>query len=285
MPFHKHLGSAIKKNTNGAPVFRQPNSCVYRVLRPVFLGTAHAQIVALGASTTEGYGVGWRPGAFPARLEALLEAKGYNVSVTNAGISGDTTWGMLNRLESAVPLGTKIVILEVWGGYFNDLRNGISLQQGRANVAEIMRRLEVRNIRVIPFRSLHGLPRGADGLHLSSELDFGQNLNGLAIDQGTKHGVHQFLYGHGQAETARKIAVVSTYPANALSPALSKLAKVELRVRQCWPECCFHRSSAPLMKTRTPINASGSARPQSRASRAPGYEIVVWEGGVASLPF
>ena len=60
------------------------------------------------------------------------------------------------------------------------------------------------------------------------ELDFGQNLNGLAIDQGAKHGVHQFLYGHGQAETARKIAVVSTYPANALSPALSKLAKVEL---------------------------------------------------------
>ena len=42
--------------------------------------------------------------------------------------------------------------------------------------------------------------------------------------------MHQFLYGHGQAETARKIAVVSTYPANALSPALSKLAKVELAV-------------------------------------------------------
>ena len=63
------------------------------------------------------------------------------------------------------------------------------------------------------------------------KLDFGQNLNELAIDQGAKHGVHQFLYGHGQAETARKIAVVSTYPANALSPALSKLAKVELSRR------------------------------------------------------
>ncbi|MFY9992460.1 MAG: hypothetical protein WAL40_15760 [Rhodoplanes sp.] len=59
-----------------------------------------------------------------------------------------------------------------------------------------------------------------------SKLDFGQNLNGLAIDQGAKYGVHQSLYGHGQAETARKIAAVSTYPANALSPALSKLAKV-----------------------------------------------------------
>jgi hypothetical protein len=44
-----------------------------------------------------------------------------------------------------------------------------------------------------------------------------------------------FLYGHGQAETARKIAVVSAYPANALSPALSKLAKVEIRCRPVIP--------------------------------------------------
>ena len=63
------------------------------------------------------------------------------------------------------------------------------------------------------------------------KLAFGQNLNELAIDQDAKHGVHQFLYGHGQAETAKKIAVVSTYPANALSPALSKLVKVELSRR------------------------------------------------------
>ena len=60
------------------------------------------------------------------------------------------------------------------------------------------------------------------------QLDFGQNLNRLAIIRGGKYRVHQFPYCHGQAETIRKIAVVSAYPANALSPALSKLAKVEL---------------------------------------------------------
>ena len=69
-------------------------------------------------------------------------------------------------------------------------------------------------------------------MSFGTELDFGQNLNGLAIVRGAKHGVHQFLYGHGQAETVRKIAVVSVYPANALSSALSKLAKVELRMPQ-----------------------------------------------------
>jgi hypothetical protein len=62
-----------------------------------------------------------------------------------------------------------------------------------------------------------------------SQLDFGQYLNGLAIDRGAKCRVHQFFYGHGKAETARKIAAVSVYPANTLSRALCKLAKVELR--------------------------------------------------------
>ena len=86
----------------------------------------------------------------------------------------------------------------------------------------------MRLITMLRGASVAALLAGMAGA-ANAQLDFGQNLNGLAIDQGAKHGVHQFLYGHGQAETARKIAVVSTYPANALSPALSKLAKVELR--------------------------------------------------------
>ncbi|MBV9150897.1 MAG: esterase, partial [Alphaproteobacteria bacterium] len=51
---------------------------------------ARAQVVALGASNTVGMGV--RPQeAYPAQLEAMLRAKGYNGRVVNAGISGDTT--------------------------------------------------------------------------------------------------------------------------------------------------------------------------------------------------
>ena len=50
---------------------------------------ATAQIVAFGASNTAGYGVG-SDQAWPARLEAMLRAKGYQATVANAGISGDT---------------------------------------------------------------------------------------------------------------------------------------------------------------------------------------------------
>jgi acyl-CoA thioesterase-1 len=68
-------------------------------------GVAHAAeatIVALGASHTYGKGVA-RNETYPAQLEALLRAKGYAVRVINAGVNGDTTAGMLARLDRAVP--------------------------------------------------------------------------------------------------------------------------------------------------------------------------------------
>ena len=77
--------------------------------------TAQAQIVAIGASNVAGKGVS-SSDAWPAQLEGMLAAKGRNVHVTNAGISGDTNAGMLARLDSAVPEGTKIVLLDQYGG-------------------------------------------------------------------------------------------------------------------------------------------------------------------------
>jgi hypothetical protein len=68
----------------------------------LFLNTAQAAtVVALGASNTFGKGVA-RGQAYPAQLEALLRAKGLNTHVVNAGINGDTTGGMLARLDRVV---------------------------------------------------------------------------------------------------------------------------------------------------------------------------------------
>src|SRR5207253_6173329 len=65
-------------------------------------GPAHAQIVALGASNVAGRGVDSSQ-AFPAQLERMLAAKGYNVHIVNAGINGNTNADMLARLDQAVP--------------------------------------------------------------------------------------------------------------------------------------------------------------------------------------
>ena len=62
--------------------------------------TAPVRIVALGASNTEGFGVStWE--AYPVRLQALLKARGIDAEVINAGQSGDTTAGMLARLDAS----------------------------------------------------------------------------------------------------------------------------------------------------------------------------------------
>ena len=61
----------------------------------VAANAAHIDIVALGASNTAGKGVGSN-NAFPALLEAMLRAKGYDVTVANAGISYATRLGIVS---------------------------------------------------------------------------------------------------------------------------------------------------------------------------------------------
>ena len=106
---------------------------------------AEAQVVALGASNTEGWPAGSSL-AYPAQLEAMLRASGRNVRVYNAGIYGDTTTGMLSRVDSAVPPGTKVVILQAGT---NDYRRGVSPAQRAANIAAIQNRLRARGIKTV----------------------------------------------------------------------------------------------------------------------------------------
>jgi acyl-CoA thioesterase-1 len=125
-----------------------------------------ATIVALGASNTFGKGVA-RGQAYPAQLEALLRARGHNVRVINAGINGDTTGGMLSRLDRVVPNGTAAVILQPGG---NDRRKGVGADRA-ANIAAIQNRLRARGIRTIMMENhmFRGLPHQPDGMHLTLE--------------------------------------------------------------------------------------------------------------------
>lgn len=124
---------------------------------------AHAAtVVALGASNTAGYGVAPSQ-AYPAQLQAMLRARGLDVSVVNAGVSGDTTGGMMARLESVVARGTKVVILQPGG---NDMR------RGAPNYTSAIRsRLRAMGIRVVmvPNVMFRGKPHQPDGIHLTPE--------------------------------------------------------------------------------------------------------------------
>jgi len=102
-------------------------------------------IVAFGDSATDGWLVK-RDEAYPAQLQALLRKKGYDVSVTNAGVSGDTTVGALERFDTAIAPGTDIAVVEFGT---NDLRLHLPAPKMRANLAEIVKSLQKRGIEVM----------------------------------------------------------------------------------------------------------------------------------------
>ena len=124
------------------------------------------RIVCLGASNTEGYGVVPEE-SYPSRLHALLSARSLNNEVLNAGISGDTTSGMLSRLDREVPEDMRLVIFQPG---INDLYD---LPRREANIAEIKARLTKRGITIIMLDNtvIRALPphvQAADGIHLTA---------------------------------------------------------------------------------------------------------------------
>ena len=128
--------------------------------------SAPLRIVAIGASNTHGWYVGNR-GAYPAQLQALLRAKGFDAEVTNAGVPFDTTAMMLRRIDKDVPNGTDIATLQPGG---NDLRFFGTKQQRAANIAEMERRLNARSIKVIVYDEEIPLRYYTiDFIHLTSE--------------------------------------------------------------------------------------------------------------------
>ena len=100
----------------------------------------------------------------------MLRARRYSGRVANAGVSGDTTWGMLNRLDAAVPDGTRVVILQPGG---NDARHGAASWRD-ANTSQIVERLRVRQVAVIMLENqligeIRSQGYGSDGQHLTAE--------------------------------------------------------------------------------------------------------------------
>ncbi len=106
---------------------------------------APIKIVAYGDSLTAGYML--QPSeAFPVQLQAALQAKGHKVEIVNAGVSGDTTSGGLERLDWSIPEGTEAVILELGA---NDALRGIDPQQARSSLDAILGKLKARNLDVL----------------------------------------------------------------------------------------------------------------------------------------
>jgi len=119
--------------------------CVLLAVGSVSAAERPVKIVVLGDSLSAGFGLPL-DAAFPARLAAALKAKGIAATIANAGVSGDTASGGLNRLDWSVPEGTDAVILELGA---NDALRGLDPDLTKTALNTILGKLKDRHIVVL----------------------------------------------------------------------------------------------------------------------------------------
>jgi acyl-CoA thioesterase-1 len=114
---------------------------------------ATLKIVALGDSLTSGRGIS-RSQAYPALLERSLHDAGLPFSVTNHGVSGDTTAGGVRRVAAALDEGPQILIVALGA---NDGLRGVPVSQVRANLERIIEAAQARGV-VVLLCGMEALP-------------------------------------------------------------------------------------------------------------------------------
>jgi acyl-CoA thioesterase-1 len=142
----KNAGMSGKGNLNRPLVMPQSNSS-----RP--------KIVAFGDSLTAGFGL-LEKESYPYLLQENLNRDGFDYEVVNAGISGDTSLGGLERIDWVLESeNVKILILELGA---NDLLRRMPVDQMKKNLARIIEKAKARNVRVLLCGMLAPPSAGAD---------------------------------------------------------------------------------------------------------------------------
>jgi acyl-CoA thioesterase-1 len=133
-------------------------------------------LVALGDSLTAGYNLPASE-AFPAQLEAALRERGHDVTIINAGVSGDTASGGRDRVDWSVEDGTDGVIIALGA---NDMLRGLDPARTRAALEETVTRLQERDIAVLLAGMMAGRNLGPD---------FAQAFDAIYPELAEAHGV------------------------------------------------------------------------------------------------
>jgi acyl-CoA thioesterase I len=130
------LASACSRAPEPGPVV-QDTSGAAPVAAPA---DARPVLLCFGDSLTAGYGVASEE-AYP----ALLQREMSRYRVINAGLSGDTTAGGLDRLPQVLALKPKVVLLELGA---NDGLRGIPIAVTRANLEQMIIAMKAAGIQV-----------------------------------------------------------------------------------------------------------------------------------------
>jgi acyl-CoA thioesterase-1 len=151
------------------------------IAEPGPAGAASVKILAFGDSLTAGFGLG-PDEAFPAKLQAALRAKGYDATVINAGVSGDTTAGGLARLDWALGDKPDYALVELGA---NDALRGIDPDEARGNLDRILNGLAAAKVKVLLMGMLAPRNWGPD---------YAQRFDSIYPDLAARHQVPLYRF-------------------------------------------------------------------------------------------
>lgn len=104
------------------------------------------KIVAFGDSLTAGFGLAEKE-SYPYLLQQKLKADGFDYEVVNAGVSGETSLGGLERIDWVLEQdNVKILILELGA---NDLLRSMPVAKMKQNLSQIIKKAQAKNIQVL----------------------------------------------------------------------------------------------------------------------------------------
>ena len=185
-------------------------------------------ILFLGDSITAGYGLDPER-AFPALIQEKIDAKSWKFKVVNAGQSGDTSAGGLNRLDWLLKNRVDILILELGA---NDGLRGLPAETTRKNLQAIIDRTKAKYPEVKVIVAGMKVPPNMGG-------DYGRKFEAVFADLAKKNkavlipfvlegvgGSRELNLADGIHPTAKGHEIVAANVWKVLEPLLRSLAEI-----------------------------------------------------------
>ncbi|CAN5655758.1 arylesterase [soil metagenome] len=149
--------SAVFLSACGVSTAEQPSNVKRQP--PAQVLSDRPKIIAFGDSLTAGFGLTEKE-SYPYLLQEKLNADGYKYEVVNAGVSGETSLGGLERIDWVLEMeNVDILVLELGA---NDLLRGVPVKNMKSNLDKIIRKAKEKNVRVLLCGMLAPPSLGAD---------------------------------------------------------------------------------------------------------------------------
>ncbi len=141
---------------------QQTNKTIEKTILPAAINTNQPKIVAFGDSLTAGFGLSEKE-SYPYLLQQKLKADSFDYEVVNAGISGETSLGGLERVDWVLEQeNVQILILELGA---NDLLRNMNVARMKQNLSQIIKKAQAKKIQILLCGMLAPPQMGAQYQH------------------------------------------------------------------------------------------------------------------------